>query len=76
MIVLRDAKRRVVLPKSARPGEAFFCVESGDRSILERLKSASKLKPPVAPKRLKGQRLKKMDLDIPAFPPLSDEGIA
>ena len=48
MVVIADKKRRVVLPKTAKPGDAFECVPSGSGYVLEKLQRLPKSKPPVA----------------------------
>ena len=75
MIVIADKKRRVVLPRPAEPGDAFRCLETGERFVLVRLKPASPQKPPVAKAPLRPQALKGIDLDAPAFSPLDDESL-
>ena len=76
MILIADQKRRVVLPRPAEPGDAYQCLEAGERFILVRLKAASSRRPPVARTPLKPAALKGIDLDAPAFTPLADEGVA
>jgi hypothetical protein len=48
----------------------------GDRIILQILRPPTALTPPVSPHRLDPALLAKLDLDEPAFTPLSDEGPA
>ena len=74
MKVIADQKRRVVLPKSVSPGDAFEFIETGDRIVMERLKRPASIKPLVAAKPLNKKLFKDIDLDEPAFNPLSDEG--
>jgi hypothetical protein len=75
MILIADKKRRVVLPRPARPGDAFQCLEAGERFVLVRLRPAASQKPPVAETPLKLAVLRDRDLDTPAFPPLTDESV-
>lgn len=75
MILIADQKRRVVLPHPAEPGDAFQCLEVGERFVLVRLQPPPARKPPVAPMPLKAKVLKGVDLDAPAFTPLADEGV-
>jgi hypothetical protein len=74
MILIADRKRRVVLLHPAEPGDAFQCLEVGERFVLVRLKPPPARRPPVAPTPLKATVLKGVDLDAPAFAPLADEG--
>ena len=76
MKLIADQKRRVVLPKSVKPGDALELLASGDRIILQILRPSTALTPPVSPHRLDPTLLAKLDLDEPAFVPLSDEGPA
>jgi hypothetical protein len=76
MIVVADKKRRVVLPRSAKPGDAFECLEAGERLILERLALPPKTKPPVAAHALPAKILRGIDIDAPAFASLNDESPA
>ena len=76
MIVIADKKRRVVLPRPAEPGDAFRCLETGERFVLLRLKPASPQKPPVAKAPLPPEALKGVNLDDPAFTPMADESLA
>ncbi len=75
MILIADARRRVVLPKPAKAGEAFECVETGDRIVLMRLKPPERIKPAVSARPLKPGLLSGIDLDEPAFESLHDEGL-
>lgn len=75
MILIADNKRRVLLPKTAQPGDVFECVQQGERFVLDRLRKPPKGRPPVSKKRLKLRLPERLDLDEPAFPPLKDEGI-
>ena len=76
MKLIADQKRRVVLPKCVKPGDALELLASGDRIILQILRPPNALTPPVSPHRLNPTLLAKLDLDEPAFNPLSDEGPA
>ncbi len=76
MKLIADQKRRVVLPKCVKPGDALELLASGDRIILQILRPPTALTPPVSPHRLNPALLAKLDLDEPAFTPLSDEGPA
>lgn len=45
MIIVADAKRRVTLPKSAHPGDAFLVESTGDgRFLLSKLVKVGKSK--------------------------------
>ena len=76
MKVIADQKRRVVLPKPARPGDVFEVMESGDRVILAKLKPVESVVPPVSSVPLDSDLLAGIDLDEPAFAPISDENPA
>ena len=75
MVVMADKKRRVVLPKTAKPGDVFACVARGSGFVLEKLQPAPKGKPPVSKKKVDAKLYKAIDLDEPAFAPLGDEGL-
>lgn len=75
MIVIADSKRRVVLPKTVKPGDVFECSEADNRFLLIRLRPAARGKPPVSRSRLKAGALAGLDLDEPAFAPLRDERV-
>jgi len=75
MILIADERRRVVLPKPAKAGEAFECVETGDRIVLIRLQQPEHIKPAVSRQPLKPGLLKDINLDEPAFESIPDEGI-
>ena len=75
MIVVADNKRRVVLPRPAEPGDAFQCLQTGERFVLVRLRPAAPQRPPVAKDRLDPKSLKGIDLDALAFTPMADEGL-
>lgn len=72
MIVTADQKRRVVLPKPVQPGDALDVSVSGQRMILQILKKPVAI-PPVTKKPLAPSLVGLVDLDEPAFVPLTDE---
>lgn len=72
MKIVADQKRRVVLPKPAKPGDVFDCVVVGDRYVLVRLEPVSRRPPPVAAEPLPADLLEGIDLEAPAFPPLAE----
>lgn len=72
MVLITDKKRRVVLPKSARPGDAYQCVQRGADFILEKLQPLPKGRPPVSKKKADSKLLASVDLDEPSFAPLDD----
>ena len=76
MKLVADQKRRVVLPKPAKPGDVFEVVESGDRLVLVKLARPKAICPPVSPVPVDPARLQGIDLDEPAFAPISDESPA
>lgn len=76
MKLIADQKRRVVLPKPAEPGDVFEVIESGDRLVLVKLVRPKALRPPLAPIAANSRLLKGVDLDEPAFAPISDESPA
>jgi hypothetical protein len=76
MKLIADQKRRVVLPKPAEPGDVFEVIESGDRLVLVKLVRPKALRPPLAPIAADSRLLKGIDLDEPAFAPISDESPA
>jgi hypothetical protein len=75
MIVTADQKRRIVLPKLVQPGDALDVSVSGRRVILHLLQRPTAL-PPTAPHALKPKQLAAIDLDEPAFLPVTDESPA
>jgi hypothetical protein len=75
MTLIADKKRRVVLPRPAEPGDAFQCLQAGERFVLVRLKAASPQKPPVAQVPLRPSPFKGINLDAPAFTPMDDESL-
>jgi hypothetical protein len=76
MKLIADQKRRVVLPKSVKPGDALELLATGDRIILQILRPPTAHVPPVSAQRLNPAALSKVDLDEPAFTPMSDESPA
>jgi len=76
MKLIVDQKRRVVLPKCVKPGDALEVVSSGDLITLHVLRPVPFLVPPVSPDPLSGGAFCDVDFDEPAFAPLSHEGIA
>jgi hypothetical protein len=75
MIVTADQKRRIVLPKPVQPGDALDISVLGERMILQVLKKPAAV-PPVAERALQQRDLAGIDLDEPAFLPLTDESPA
>ena len=75
MKVIADTKRRVVLPKSAKSGDVFEILESGDRIVMVRLQKPPTMRPPISPVPLGPAALEGIDLDEPSFLPLSDESL-
>ena len=76
MKVIADQKRRVVLPKPCAPGDVYECVSIGDRIVLERLQKPARHVPPISDSPLNPKLLEGIDLDEPAYPPMTDEGLA
>ena len=76
MRLVADQKRRVVLPKPTEPGDVFEVEESGDRIVLIKLVRPTALRPPVAASPADPRLLQGIDLDEPAFAPISDENPA
>jgi len=76
MKLVADQKRRVVLPKPAQPGDVFDVIESGDRLVLVKLQRPVTVRPPVSCQPLDPVLLAGIDLDEPAFAPISDESPA
>lgn len=72
MIVTADQKRRIVLPKPVQPGDALDISVFGERMILQVLKKPT-IVPPVTARPLQAEPLASVDLDEPAFMPLTDE---
>jgi hypothetical protein len=75
MIVTADQKRRIVLPKLVQPGDALDLSVWGERMILQVLKKPTAL-PPLSARALDASSLATVDLDEPAFLPLTDESPA
>lgn len=72
MIVTVDQKRRIVLPKSVKPGEAMEMTTIGGCFVLHLLQRVPSEIPPVASHPLKSFPTGSVDLDEPAFPPMPD----
>jgi hypothetical protein len=75
MIVTADQKRRIVLPKPVQPGDALDISFVGERMMLQVLRKPTAV-PPVTARALKAEALAAIDLDEPAFMPLTDESPA
>jgi hypothetical protein len=75
MIVTADQKRRIVLPKLVQPGDALDLSVLGERMILQVLKKPRAV-PPVTARPLEAGALRFVDLDEPAFMPMTDESPA
>jgi bifunctional DNA-binding transcriptional regulator/antitoxin component of YhaV-PrlF toxin-antitoxin module len=71
-----DQKRRVVLPKSVKPGDALEVISTGDVILLHVLKPVLRGVPPVSPTPVSWDLLTGVDLDEPAFDSLSNESVA
>jgi len=71
-----DQKRRVVLPKSVKPGDALEVLSTGDVIVLHVLKPVLRAVPPVSPTPVSWDLLTGVDLDEPAFDSLSNESVA
>ncbi|MCX6965320.1 MAG: hypothetical protein NTW41_08225 [Verrucomicrobia bacterium] len=71
-----DQKRRVVLPKSVKPGDALEVMSTGDVILLHVLKPVLRGVPPVSPTPVSWDLLTGVDLDEPAFDSLSNESVA
>lgn len=76
MILTADNKRRVVLPKPVKAGDALEVTTTGERIVMHILKRPEPGVPPLASKGLKLGRLALKELDGPVFPPISDESPA
>ena len=76
MKLIVDQKRRVVLPKSVKPGDALEVMSSGDVILLHVLKPVLRGVPPVSPAPVSWDLLTGVDLDEPAFDSLSNESVA
>ena len=75
MTVIADQKRRIVLPKPVKPGDALDISVLGERMIIQVLKKTMAV-PPVTARPLEAAALTSIDLDEPAFMPLTDESPA
>jgi len=76
MKLIVDQKRRVVLPKSVKPGDALEVMSTGDVIVLHLLKPVPRRAPPVSPTPVSHDLLFALDLDEPAFDSLSYESVA
>ena len=76
MKLIVDQKRRVVLPKSVKPGDALEVMSTGDVILLHVLKPVLRGVPPVSPTPVPWDLLTGVDLDEPAFDSLSNESVA
>lgn len=76
MKLIVDQKRRVVLPKSVKPGDAFEVMSTGDVIVLNLLKPVLRGVPPISPNPVSWDLLAGVDLDKPEFDVLSNESIA
>ena len=76
MKLIVDQKRRVVLPKSVKPGDALEVMSTGDVILLHVLKPVLRGVPPVSPTPVSWGLLTGVDLDEPAFDSLSNESVA
>ncbi len=76
MRLIVDQKRRVVLPKSVKPGDALEVMSTGDVILLHVLKPVLRGVPPVSPTPVSWDLLTGVDLDEPAFDSLSNESVA
>lgn len=76
MKLIVDQKRRVVLPKSVKPGDALEVMSTGDVIILHLLKPVLRGIPPVSPNPVSWDSLSALNLDEPEFDALSNESVA
>jgi len=76
MILIADNKRRVVLPKPVKAGDALEVTTTGERIVLHILKKTEPGVPPIAPRALKLGAVIERELDQPVFAPISDESPA
>ena len=76
MKLIVDQKRRVVLPKSVKPGDALEVMSTGDVIVLHLLKPVPRGFPPVSPNPVSWDLLSGLDLDAPEFDSLSHESVA
>lgn len=75
MILIADQKRRIVLPKPVQPGDALDVVVMGQRMVLQRLQKLVAA-PPISKHPLDASSIASIDLDEPAFLPMTDESPA
>jgi hypothetical protein len=76
MKLIVDQKRRVVLPKSVKPGDALEVMSTGDVIVLHLLRPVMRGVPPISPNPVSWELLTGVDLDEPEFEALSNEGVA
>jgi len=76
MKLIVDQKRRVVLPKSVKPGDALEVMSTGDVIVLHLLKPVLRGVPPVSPNPVSWDLLTVVDLDESEFDALSNESVA
>ena len=76
MKLIVDQKRRVVLPKSVKPGDALEVMSTGDVIVLHLLKPVLKGVSPISLNPVSWELLTGVDLDEPEFEALSNEGVA
>lgn len=76
MKLIVDQKRRVVLPKSVKPGDALEVMSTGDLIVLHLLKPVLRGVPPVSPNPVSRDLLAGVDLDEPEFDSLVNESVA
>jgi bifunctional DNA-binding transcriptional regulator/antitoxin component of YhaV-PrlF toxin-antitoxin module len=76
MKLVVDQKRRVVLPKSVKPGDALEVISTGDVIVLHLLKPVLRGVPPVSPNPVSRDLLNGLDLDEPEFDALLNESVA
>ena len=76
MKLIVDQKRRVVLPKSVKPGDALEVMSTGDIIVLHVLKPVLRAVPPVSSTPVSWDLVTGVDLDEPAFDSLSNESVA
>jgi hypothetical protein len=76
MKLIVDQKRRVVLPKSVKPGDALEVMSTGDVIVLHLLKPVLRGVPPISPNPVSWDLLAGVDLDESEFDALSNESVA
>lgn len=76
MKLIVDQKRRVVLPKSVKPGDALEVISTGDVIVLHLLKPVLRGVPPVSPNPVSWDLLTGVDLDESEFDAISNESVA